>query len=252
MKCRDVVLGKASPSVIHGMLKTPWALLSAYKWARALRRNANGKAALFPGKLRQWQTLSQHTQRGMNSPVKHGTEFYISSGERQRHTEPLSHPTATARLAPDKSTLTGCVSSEAPRNHPLLPCILVQVDVPVADGEQELALWHHGERRGHWQHCNPSLAREGSLQFPVLLLWMLGFIRNKTLPFHYCTIFVFLREWIPPWYMNPLPALRFSTLSGVFVNTLKYQLLLHPQCRRLGLALHSFSGCPSQKTCSLC
>lgn len=60
MKCRDVVLGQASPSVIHGMLKIPWAWLLAYKSARVLLRNANGKAALFPGKLKQWQTLPQH------------------------------------------------------------------------------------------------------------------------------------------------------------------------------------------------
>lgn len=47
------MLGQASPSVIHGMLKTPWAWLPEYKKARALLHNANGKAALFPGKLKQ-------------------------------------------------------------------------------------------------------------------------------------------------------------------------------------------------------
>lgn len=76
----------------------------------------------------------------MNSPGKHGAVFCTSTGERQKPTEPLSHPTATVGLARDKTTLTGRVSSEAPRNNPLLPHILGQLDVPVADGEQELAL----------------------------------------------------------------------------------------------------------------
>lgn len=63
----------------------------------------------------------------------------------------------------------------------------------------------------------------------------------------------FLKEWILAWYMHsPPPALRFFTLSGVCMNAPKYQLLLHPHCRRLGLALHPFSGCTCQKTCSLC
>lgn len=172
MKCRDAVLGQASPSVIHGMLKTPWAWLPAYKWARALLRNANGKAALFPGKLRQWQTLSQHAQRGMNSPGKHSAVFCTSTGERQRHTEPLSHPTATVGLVSDKTALTGWVSSEAPRNNPPLPHISVQLDVPVADGEQEPALWHQmgGEGTGStanlcWQeryHYNSQFFYYGS------------------------------------------------------------------------------------------
>lgn len=62
----------------------------------------------------------------------------------------------------------------------------------------------------------------------------------------------FLKEWILAWYMHSPPALRFFTLSGVCMNAPRYQLLLHPHCSRLGLALHPFSGCTCQKTCSLC
>lgn len=58
MKCRDAVLGQASPGVIHGMLKTAWAWLPAYKWARALLLYK------WQGSPHSWQikaaTLSQH------------------------------------------------------------------------------------------------------------------------------------------------------------------------------------------------
>lgn len=65
---------------------------------------------------------------------------------------------------------------------------------------------------------------------------------EKALPFHYCTIFVFVKEWIPAWYMNPLAALGFFTLSVVCVNTPRHQLHSHPHCRRLALALPLSQG----------
>lgn len=67
-----------------------------------------------------------------------------------------------------------------------------QLDVWVADGEKEPGLWHHDERRGHWQHCNPLLAREGSLQFPVFMDVELLNCKN-TSSFHYCTFLVFFK-----------------------------------------------------------
>lgn len=210
----------------------------------------NGKAALIPGKLKLQHFLST-TQRGMNSPGKRGTEFCTSTGERQRHTEPLSHPTTTVRPAPDETTLTGCVSSEAPRNHPLLPHILVKLDVPVADGEQEPGLWRHDEKRGHKQHFSPLLAREELLQFPVFMD-VEGFICRKSLTFpllyHIC---VCKRMNSSVIHESPRSTRVFHSQCGLCEHT-EAPAALSSTLQEAGSGSPSFSGCTSQKTCSLC
>lgn len=117
----------------------------------------------------------------MNSPGKHGTVFCTSTGERLGHTEPLSHRTTTVRPVPDKTTLTGCVSGEEQRNHPLLPHILVQLDVPVADGEKELI---DTMMKGEGTGSTATLCQQERGHYNYQFLWMLGgsFVK-KTLTF---------------------------------------------------------------------
>lgn len=159
-KCRDAILGQAFPGVTlcdgeNSHPLKPFGL-------GCLHMNESGlfsvmQVARQPSFLANEGKRFHCAQRRTASPGKCGTGFCTSNGNRQRHARPLSHPSYF--LTSPSHDHIGCVSSEAPRNHLLLPRGLVQLVSASADGKPEPALGHQDERRGH---CQPQACYLGT------------------------------------------------------------------------------------------
>lgn len=121
--------------------ESPRAWLPAYRWAKALLHKMVRQPLFWLTKAGT-NMLSQHSETH-SFPREGWHRLLHQRWRRQRLAATV--PLHSYCLTGSCHDYTGCISSEAPRNHLLLTHILVQRASPSADGEGESALGHHNK-----------------------------------------------------------------------------------------------------------